>query len=221
MLISTMMLCLYVATHTLHALLSGMAIYSAHDNQAHCISLKDTLSDRNFVLAGSFFGTLNCSLGYSFGLPYSNEPAIISVLFGYFFVGFVGGMGVLGIYGVFVAISEFSRILKPSLDFTSPDNCGGTLFIGAALVVFGSVTMIAGVMISIYILKTNWAEDHSRWVIALKYFWIVFPYLERFRSCGSVACMSEVIGAFLRTEFGGEGTDPTRETRNGSLGCFS
>ena len=42
-----------------------------------------------------------------------------------------------------------------------------------------------------------------------------------FRSCGSVACMSEVIGAFLRTEFGGEGTDPTRETRNGSLGCFS
>ena len=156
-----------------------MAIYSAHDNQAHCISLKDTLSDRNFVLAGSFFGTLNCSLGYSFGLPYSNEPAIISVLFGYFFVGFVGGMGVLGIYGVFVAISEFSHILKPSLDFTSPDNCGGTLFIGAALVVFGSVTMIAGVMISIYILKTNWAEDHSRWVIALKYFWIVFPYLER------------------------------------------
>ena len=33
--------------------------------------------------------------------------------------------------------------------------------------------------------------------------------------------MSEVIGAFLRTEFGGEGTDPARETRNGSLGCFS
>src|SRR5208283_5875495 len=33
--------------------------------------------------------------------------------------------------------------------------------------------------------------------------------------------MSEVISAFLRTEFGGEGTDPARETRNGSLGCFS
>ena len=43
----------------------------------------------------------------------------------------------------------------------------------------------------------------------------------RIRSCGSVACMSEVIGAFLRTEFGGEDTDPARETRNGSLGCFS
>jgi hypothetical protein len=40
-------------------------------------------------------------------------------------------------------------------------------------------------------------------------------------SCGSVACMSEVIGTFLRTEFGREGTDPARETRNGSLGCFS
>ena len=33
--------------------------------------------------------------------------------------------------------------------------------------------------------------------------------------------MSEVVGAFLRTEFGGEDTDPARETRNGSLGCFS
>ena len=33
--------------------------------------------------------------------------------------------------------------------------------------------------------------------------------------------MSKVIGAFLRTEFGGEGTDPARETRNGSFGCFS
>jgi hypothetical protein len=176
-LISTMMLCLYIATHTLHALLSRMATYSAHGNQAYRVGLKDTLSDRNFVLAGSFFGTLNCVFGYRFGLPYFDEPAVISILFGYFLVGFVGGMGILGIYGVFIATSEFSRVLKPSLDCTSPDNCGGTLFIGEALVVFSSVTMIAGVMISIYIFKTNWAADHTWWVIALKYFWIAFPYV--------------------------------------------
>jgi len=176
-LISAMMLCLYIATYTLHALLSKMAIYSAHDNQAHRICLKDTLSDRNFVLAGSFFGTLNCILGYSFGLPYSNGPAIISILSGYFLVGFVGGMAVLGICGVFVAVSAFSRELKPPLDFTSPDNCGGTRFIGDALVIFSSVTLIAGVMISIYILKTNWSGDHTWGIVALKYFWIAFPYV--------------------------------------------
>ena len=85
-------------------------------------------------------------------------------------------MGVLGIYGVFVAISEFSHILKPSLDFTSPDNCGGTLFIGAALVVFGSVTMIAGVMISIYILKTNCLRTIAGASSHRSIFGIVFPY---------------------------------------------
>ena len=140
------MLCLYIATSTLHALLSRMAIYSAH-NRAYHDRLKDTLSDRNFVFVGAFFGTLNCVLGYSFGLPYSNGPAIISILFGYFLVGFVSGMGVLGIFGVFVAMSVFARELKPSLDFTSPDNCGGTQFIGEALVVFSSVTLIAGVCV--------------------------------------------------------------------------
>lgn len=177
LLITAMMLCLYVATYTLHQLLCRMAIYLSSDNQAYRVGLKDTLSDRNFVAAGLFFGALNCVMGRSFGLPYSDGPAIISILFGYFLVGFVGGMAILGIYGVFVAVRVFSRELKPSLDFTSPDNCGGTLFIGEALVVFSAVTLIAGVMISIYILKTNWTGDNIWGIIALKAFWIVFPYI--------------------------------------------
>ena len=176
-LISTVMLCLYIATATLHALLSRMALYSAHGNRAYHDRLKDALSDRNFVIAGAFFGALNCVLGYCFGLPYSHGSAIASILLGYFLVGFVGGMGVLGIYGVFVAISVFSRELKPALDFTSPDNCGGTRFIGDALVVFSSVTLIAGVMISIYIIETHWSGDHGQGIVALRYFWIVFPYI--------------------------------------------
>jgi hypothetical protein len=177
LLITAMMLCLYVATYTLHELLSRMAIYLSSDKQAFRVGLKDTLSDRNFVVVGSIFGALNCVMGSCFGLPYSDGPAIISILFGYFLVGFIGGMAILGIYGVFVAVREFSRELKPALDFTSPDNCGGTLFIGDALVVFSAVTLIAGVMISIYILKTDWAGDHSWEIMALKSFWIVFPYI--------------------------------------------
>ena len=163
LLIGTMMLCLYVATFTLHALLSRMATYSEHGSRACHDCLKHTLSDRNFVVAGASFGVLNCVLGYSFGLPYTNAPAVVSILLGYFLVGFVGGMGVLGIYGVFVAISAFSRDLKSALDITSPDNCGGTQFIGEALVVFSSVTLIAGVMISIYIVGTHWSGQ-SCWL---------------------------------------------------------
>ncbi|MFZ1920222.1 MAG: hypothetical protein WAU57_01180 [Xanthobacteraceae bacterium] len=174
-LISTAMLCLYIATSTLHALLSRLAIYSANNPVYHA-RLKDTLSDRNFVVVGAFFGTLNCVLGYSFGLPYSNGQAIISILFGYFVVGFIGGMGLLGIFGVFVAMRVFARDLKPSLDFTSPDNCGGTQFIGETLVVFSSVTLIVGVMISTYIIETNWS-GHTSGITGLRYFWIVFPYV--------------------------------------------
>src|SRR5579863_2993993 len=180
LLIGTMMLCLYVATFTLHALLSRMATYSEHGSRACHDCLKHTLSDRNFVVAGAFFGVLNCVLGYSFGLPYANAPAVVSILFGYFLVGFVGGMGVLGIFGVFVAISAFSRELKSALDIASPDNCGGTQFIGEALVVFSSVTLIAGVMISIYIVETHWSGTAAAWVVALRYFWIAFPYVISF-----------------------------------------
>lgn len=177
LLIGAMMLCLYVATFTLHALLSRMATYSEQGSRACQDCLKHILSDRNYVVAGAFFGVLNCVLGYSFGLPYTNAPEVLSILFGYFLVGFVGGMGVLGIYGVFVAISAFSQDLKSVIDITSPDNCGGTQFIGEALVVFSSVTLIAGVMISICIVETHWSGTPAGWVVALRYFWLAFPYV--------------------------------------------
>ena len=97
-----------MSRHTLYMrYFPGWQSIPAHDNQAHCISLKDTLSDRNFVLAGLFFGTLNCSLGYSFGLPYSNEPAIISVLFGIFSSDLLGAWG----------FSEFMVSLSLSASF--------------------------------------------------------------------------------------------------------
>ena len=51
-----MMLLLYIATSTLHALLSKMAIYSAHDNRAYRIGLKETLSDRTLFWLVQFLG---------------------------------------------------------------------------------------------------------------------------------------------------------------------
>jgi len=177
-LISTAMLCLYYATHTLRIILPEMDMRLRPDgDEVYMTPLKRILSDRNFILAGFFFGLLNCGFAYGFGLPYSKGLAVVTILSGYFLAGFVCGMAVFGIYGVSVSISAFSREAKRSLDFTSPDCCGGTLFLGEALVVFSSVTLIVGVMISVYVLKADWTRDNTSWIILLKCFWIVFPYL--------------------------------------------
>ncbi len=177
-LITVTMLCLYFATATLHTLVSAMARQRPPlDKQASLPDLTRILSDRNFILAGSFFGILNCIVGWSFGLPYSNHSEMASILIGFFLAGFISGMAVLGIYGVCVTIGGFSKVAALSFDFTEPDNCGGTLFIGDRLVAFSSVTLIVGVMISFYITKTPWMGFETWWVITLKCFWIVFPYI--------------------------------------------
>lgn len=177
-LISTAMLCLYYATHTLRTILPEMEMRLRPDgDEVYMTPLKRILSNRNFVLAGVFFGFLNCGFGYCFGLPYSEGPEVVTILSGYFLAGFVCGMAVFGIYGVSVSISAFSGKAKRSLDFTSPDRCGGTLFLGEALVVFSSVTLIVGVMISIYILKAPWTGENVWWITSLKCFWIAFPYV--------------------------------------------
>jgi len=148
------------------------------DDEVYMTPLKRILSDRNFIIAGFFFGLLNCGFGYCFGLLYTKPLALVTIFSGYLLAGFVCGMAVFGIYGVSVSVSAFSRKAKRSFDFTSPDRCGGTLFLGEALVVFSSVTLIVGVMISVYILKA-WPEPKSDpwWITSLKCFWIAFPYV--------------------------------------------
>ena len=180
-LISTAMLCLYYATHTLRNMFPEMNARLRPDgSDVYMPVVTNVLSDYKFIRAGLVFGFLNCTFGYSFGLPYTQGSAIFTILIGYFLAGFVCGMAVWGIYGVFVSISAFSLKAKHSFDFTSPDRCGGTLFLGDALIIFGSVTLIVGVMISVYIWKTQWTKDNSWWVIWLKGFWIAFPYLSSF-----------------------------------------
>ena len=77
-------------------------------------------------------------------------------------------MAVFAIYGLLVAFKAFPRKLKRCLDFTAPDRCGGIAFVGEALVVFSSVTLIAGVMISVYILKADWTRDDTWWITAVR-----------------------------------------------------
>jgi hypothetical protein len=117
---------------------------------------------------------VNCSFAWVFGLRYTDMPANITVMIGYFLAGFVCGMAVLGIYAVWHEVPTLSE--KAELDFTSPDGSGGTLFVGEALVVFAAVTLIIGVMISVYILKAWPPETDPWWVIVVKGIWIAFPY---------------------------------------------
>jgi len=177
-LITTAMLCLYYATHALETMFPEMNTrLGPNGADVYMPPLKKKLSDGKFVVAGIFFGSLNCGVGYLFGLPYLECPGVVTILIGYFLAGFVCGMAVWGIYGVFAPIKAYSVKARPSFDFTSPDHCGGTGFLGDALIVFSSVTLIAGVMISIYILKTHWRRDHTWWGMLIEGIWIIFPYV--------------------------------------------
>jgi hypothetical protein len=177
-LITTAMLCLYYATHTLETLFTEMNTRLGPKREdVYMPPIKEKLSDAKFIIAGIFFGSLNCGVGYLLGLPYLECPGVVTILIGYFLAGFVCGMAVLGIYGVFAPIKAYSVNARPSFDFTSPDHCGGTGFLGNALIVFGSVTLIVGVMISVYILKTHWKRTHTWWVILIEGIWIIFPYI--------------------------------------------
>ncbi len=177
-LISAVMLCVYYATERLRDVIMVLAAQSSEsDGKIAFISAHRILSDRNFVLAGLFFGGLNCLMALSFGLPYTARPAAITIMFGYFLAGFLCGMAVLGIYAVCFLVNTYAPKLRPSLDLTAPDNCGGTLFVGEALVAFSSVTLFIGVLISIYIVNTAWSGGNTEEVFVLKCFWIAFPYI--------------------------------------------
>ncbi len=177
-LISTAMLCLYYATHTLKTMFPEMNTrLGSEGKKVYMPPLKRELSDANFIVAGICFGLLNCGVGCLFGLPYLEPPGVVTILIGYFLAGFVCGMAVWGIYGVSAPIKAYSLKAKPSFDFTSPDHCGGTGFLGDALIVFSSVTLIVGVMISIYILRTHWGRDKVWWVMLIKSIWVIFPYV--------------------------------------------
>lgn len=174
----------YYAAHTLWNLFDEMT-FRLNGAHAFLARVEGILRDRNFLIVGVMFGVLNCFFGWVvFGLPESSLSgfARVTILGGYWLAGFVCGMAVWGIYGVLVVVSDFARALESppatalGLDYGSPDRCGGMLFVGEAVIVFASVTLITGIMISIYILAEHWYNpaDFLQW---FKMFWIAWPYV--------------------------------------------
>ena len=177
-LISTSTIFLYYATHILRFVLTDIDMRLHPEGEGvHWTTLKRILTDRNFVLAGFFFGLLNYIFGHIFA-PTSWNPLVkVTILSGCSLAGFVCGMGVFAIFGICLSIHACAQELKRTFDFTSPDYCGGTEFLGRALVLFSSFTLIGGVMISIYIYLTPWEPVESYLVKLLKGIFIAFPYV--------------------------------------------
>lgn len=178
--ITVAMLSLYFATHTLRHLLVEINVrIDTKASVALSRIIKQTLNDKRFIRWGISFGLLNCCVGGIFGIPQDYVTILqkLVIYSGYFTAGFVCGMAVLGIYGVSLLIATFAYKAKHPFDFTFPDGCGGTLFLGEAIAIFSLVTFTVGVLITAYILKAPWIRNDNDGVILLKYMWIAFPYI--------------------------------------------
>lgn len=172
------LLFLYYATHVFKGLFPQIDVWQPPDKKQLYIKPPNrTLSNRNFVVAGTFFGILNMLMGYWYGVQYTGIASQVSIYAGFFLVGFVCGMAAWGIYGVLVTIGVIVRGGLLRLEFTMPDRCGGTRFLGEAFVKFGAVTLIMGVMISTYILFADWANQERILVKVAMGLWITWPYL--------------------------------------------
>ena len=180
--ITSTMLLLYYASYTLRAMLPELSLRLSRDGASEArdavfmTPINTILSDRNFIRAGTAFGISCCVSSVTLGPPCVAAFDCATFYIAVFLGCFLGGMAVWGIYGVTVTLSAFSRAVEGSLDHTAPDGCGGVQFVGKALVVFASVTLIGSVQTSLWILMMPWTRTTSWWVIAIKWFWIVFPF---------------------------------------------
>ncbi|MCP4433081.1 MAG: hypothetical protein GY806_19075 [Gammaproteobacteria bacterium] len=184
--ISVALLSLYYATHVFRSILPVMVRHIKDNGSLLRKPIENYLSAKSLVFCGLSFAAINCFLAGKFGIPESQVVGqsapfgyTVTLYWGYFLAGFVCGMAVQGIVTVCHAIGVYGSNAQAKLDYTSPDNCGGTLFLGNALMIFGSVTLLVGILISLYIIKTEWGVSND-FVTSLKIVWVIFPYLMSF-----------------------------------------
>jgi len=177
LMITGAMLGLFYATSTLIELVAEADTrISAPSKNSYVKPVRFWLSDGKFILAGTAFGTLNCLMGYSFGIPYHTPSSKLTIFLGFFIVGFVAGMAAYGLPGVVGLAREIAKA-NPPLDYRDLDRCGGTSFLGQALIKFSVLNLVMGVMISIYIVFAPWTHRNLAPVRILRWAWIAFPYI--------------------------------------------
>ena len=169
---------LFYATATLRNLFPAWQTHIEQgDATSFMVPLRTVLSDRNFLLAGIFFGVTNTAMGLLFGIDLHDPIAAALLLIGYFIAGFVCGLPAMGIFGVVATLRSFTGTTRLKLDYTAPDRCGGLSFLGVALVKFSVVTLLEGILIAGYILLADWTGADDPWVQLIMWGWIIFPFL--------------------------------------------
>ncbi|MEY2518408.1 MAG: hypothetical protein QOF24_167 [Verrucomicrobiota bacterium] len=178
LLISVAMLCLYYATYTLGNLCAEFDTRTSLDEQGRLQMHAERYafrfqihSVRHLFWAFELYRRILAWIALRRNFRTDDHSHRL------FYRGIRWRHGSLGIYGVTRALNAFSINARRTFDFTSPDGCGGTGLVGDSLIVFSSVFLIVGVMISIYMLKTQWSHQDTSFVNPVKIFWIVFPYI--------------------------------------------
>ncbi|HXA84309.1 MAG TPA: hypothetical protein VNZ47_04485 [Candidatus Dormibacteraeota bacterium] len=177
LMITAAMLGLFCATSTLIELVAEADTrIPAPSKDSYVEPVRFWLSDGKFISAGTAFGALNCLMGYSFGIQYHTLPSELTIFLGFFIVGFVAGMAAYGLPGV-LGLTRGITKANPPLDYRDLDRCGGTSFLGQALIKFSSLNLVMGVMISIYIVFAPWTHRNQAPVRILLWAWIAFPFI--------------------------------------------
>lgn len=173
-------LSLFFATHTFKRLFPRLNNYLTDEQKEAFISdVEKYLSDKIFLFYGFLFGVLNSLMGIAFGLPDLYETILNQsvLILGYFLAGFVCGLALSGIVGVTRTLSNLFVTEHSFLDYTSHDKCGGTQFVGWALLTFSLVTLVVGLLITSYISYTSWTQKDFVLVNVLYFGWIALPYV--------------------------------------------
>jgi len=183
LLIVTAMISLYYATHTFRTLLPQMYARLPQRepeevDRAYMNNVRHYLSDRRFLWFGLTFAVLNCGVGRFLGIASEQFWAVVTTYVGFFIAGFVCGMALCGVIGVVITLDGFLG-REPKVEYTNPDQCGGFLFMGEALIKFSGVILIVGVLISLYIFQVKWVWEGGTAILApvLMWMWIALPFL--------------------------------------------
>ncbi len=183
LIIVTAMISLYYATHTFRTMLPQMNMLlqteeSGNVDRLYMRKVERYLSDKWLFWFGILFAVLNCGVGWFLGVPNDVPGALVTTYVGFFIAGFVCGMAFGGIIGVIITLAEFFDG-QPAVEYTNPDECGGFLFFGEALIKFSGVTLIVGVLVSLYIVAVRWAWEGGTavWPPTLMWMWTSMPFL--------------------------------------------
>ena len=141
------------------------------------LKLKRILSDRNLIHYGIAFGLLNISFGLFFGIWYSSWVLYLSLCLQIFVVGFVCGLAIAGISGILQLISTLKAESYFIVHLQDEDQCAGFSKITDLLLIFSGISLSVGILISLYIMSTPWANKENSTVQLTIYLWALFPHV--------------------------------------------